>query len=185
MWCKMSLNLVFNCIELTLCMHGYTLSHLENDRDVSVYSRGRCLMLCALHVCYSHVQKRIPGFTHKWCVLQRISIGASSDVTVVLGMRQSIVCMGYGNCHSFHRVAQRMDLEKGIVKKAHSVVFIYIFKRHIFWSIFLSVSGAVGTSWTFLAYSVICGVSVLFVFLVVPETKNKSLEQISSDLKKG
>ena len=38
------------------------------------------------------VQKGTPGFTHKGCVLQRVSLGALSDVTVVLGMRQSIVC---------------------------------------------------------------------------------------------
>ena len=29
--------------------------------------------------------------THKGCVLQRVSLDALSDVTVVLGMRQSIV----------------------------------------------------------------------------------------------
>ena len=39
----------------------------------------------------SRVQKGKPGLTHKGCVLQRVSLGALSDVTVVLGMRQSIV----------------------------------------------------------------------------------------------
>ena len=31
-----------------------------------------------------------PGLMHKKCVLQRVSLGAFSDVTVILGMRQSI-----------------------------------------------------------------------------------------------
>ena len=64
-------------------------THRENDRDVSAYSRGRFLISRVLHVCYSRVQKRIPALTHKWCVLKRISIGTPSDITVVLGMRQS------------------------------------------------------------------------------------------------
>ena len=29
---------------------------------------------------------------HKGCILQRVSLGMLSDVTIVLGMRQSIVC---------------------------------------------------------------------------------------------
>ena len=41
---------------------------------------------------FSHVQKGTPGLTHKGCVLQRVSLGALSDVMVVLGMRPSIVC---------------------------------------------------------------------------------------------
>ena len=40
---------------------------------------------------FSRVQKGTPGLTHKGCVLQRVSGGSLSDVTVVLGMRQSIV----------------------------------------------------------------------------------------------
>ena len=39
---------------------------------------------------FSFVQKGTPGLTHKDCVLQRVSLGELSDVTVVLGMRQSI-----------------------------------------------------------------------------------------------
>ena len=39
---------------------------------------------------FSHVQKGTPGLTHKGCVLQRVSLGAFSEVTVVLGMRQCI-----------------------------------------------------------------------------------------------
>ena len=34
---------------------------------------------------FSRIQKRILGLMHKVCVLQRISFGALSDVTVVLG----------------------------------------------------------------------------------------------------
>ena len=69
---------------------AYTLSHLENDRNVSEYSgwrrchRGRNLCV------FSRVQKGTPGLTYKGCVLQRVF----SDVTIVLGMRQSIgFCM--------------------------------------------------------------------------------------------
>ena len=40
---------------------------------------------------FSRVQKGTPGLSHKGWVLQRVSLGAFSDVTVVLGMRQSIV----------------------------------------------------------------------------------------------
>ena len=39
---------------------------------------------------FSRVQKGTPGFTHKGCVIQRVSLGAASDVTVILEMRQSI-----------------------------------------------------------------------------------------------
>ena len=39
----------------------------------------------------SHIQKGTPGLTYnKGCVLQRVSLGVLSDVTVILGMRQSI-----------------------------------------------------------------------------------------------
>ena len=69
----------------------YTLSHLENDRDVSAYSGGRHLSLRARNLCvFSCVQKGTLGLTHKGCVLQRVSLGALSDVTVILGMRHSI-----------------------------------------------------------------------------------------------
>ena len=42
--------------------------------------------LCVL----SRVQKGTPRLTHKGCVLQRVLLDAISDITVVLGMRQSI-----------------------------------------------------------------------------------------------
>ena len=39
---------------------------------------------------FSRVQKGTPRLMHKGCVLQRVFLDAISDVTVVLGMRQSI-----------------------------------------------------------------------------------------------
>ena len=47
--------------------------------------RARNLCVC------SRVQKWTPGLTHKGCVMQRVSLGALSDNTVVRGMIQSIV----------------------------------------------------------------------------------------------
>ena len=68
----------------------YTLSLLENDCDVSVYSRERCL-LSKRNLCVSsRFAKRISGLTHTGCTLQCISFGALGDVTIVLGMRRSI-----------------------------------------------------------------------------------------------
>ena len=50
------------------------------DKDACHHARNLCV--------FSHVQNGTPGLTHKGCVLQRVSLGALSDVTVVLGMRQ-------------------------------------------------------------------------------------------------
>ena len=44
----------------------------------------RARNLCVI----SRVKKGTPGLTHKGCVLQHVSLGALSDVTVFLGMRQ-------------------------------------------------------------------------------------------------
>ena len=42
-------------------------------------------------MCVSHtLNQSIPGLKHEGCVLQRVSFGTLSDVTVVLGMRHSI-----------------------------------------------------------------------------------------------
>ena len=47
---------------------------------------------CARNLCvFTRVQKGTPGLMHKWCVLQRVSLGALSDVAAVLGIRQSLV----------------------------------------------------------------------------------------------
>ena len=48
-----------------------------------------CCRVCNLHV-FSHVQKGTPGLAHERYVLRHVSLGAFSDVTVILGMRQSI-----------------------------------------------------------------------------------------------
>ena len=39
-------------------------------------------------ICFLTRSKKTQGLTYKGCVLQRISFGALSDVTVILGMRQ-------------------------------------------------------------------------------------------------
>ena len=53
-------------------------------------TRHRASNLCV----FSRIQKGTPGLIHKECVLQRVSMGALSDVTVVLRMRQSIALIG-------------------------------------------------------------------------------------------
>ena len=52
-----------------------------SEEDACQRERNLCV--------FSHVQKGTLGLTHKGCVLQRVSLGELSDVTVVLGMRQS------------------------------------------------------------------------------------------------
>ena len=60
-------------------------SHLENDRDVSAYSGWRRLSSPVQRVCViSLVQKGTQGLTHKGWVLQWLSLGTLSDVTVIL-----------------------------------------------------------------------------------------------------
>ena len=52
------------------------------DEDACHRARNFCV--------FSRVKKGTPGLTHKGCVLQCVFLDALSDVTVVLGMRQSI-----------------------------------------------------------------------------------------------
>ena len=53
----------------------------------------------ARHFCVSsRVKKGTPGLTHKGCVQQRVYFGVLSGVTVVLGVRQSIVCDSNISC---------------------------------------------------------------------------------------
>ncbi|XP_060062554.1 solute carrier family 2, facilitated glucose transporter member 10-like [Ylistrum balloti] len=52
-------------------------------------------------------------------------------------------------------------------------------------SVFLNVIDKLGVSLTFFVFCFICALSTGFIFLFVPETKGRSLEQISSDLTKG
>ena len=42
-------------------------------------------------VCFLTRSKGTPGLTHRGCVLQRVFLDAHSDVTFVLGMRQSML----------------------------------------------------------------------------------------------
>ncbi|KAH3782648.1 solute carrier family 2, facilitated glucose transporter member 10-like isoform X2 [Dreissena polymorpha] len=48
---------------------------------------------------------------------------------------------------------------------------------------FLDIMNGVGVTWTFILFGLICFLSLAFIFAFVPETKNRTLEQISSDLK--
>ena len=45
------------------------------------------------------------------------------------------------------------------------------------------ISDGLGVSWTFILFSIICAISVVFIFSFVPETKNRTLEQVSADMK--
>ena len=48
--------------------------------------------------------------THKGCVMQRVSLGALSDVTVVLWMRQSIVVLCVYAMHVYvHSIIYKSD----------------------------------------------------------------------------
>lgn len=50
---------------------------------------------------------------------------------------------------------------------------------------FLTLIQWIGTSYTFWLYAVLCVLSWIFVYFIVPETKNCSLEQIESNLRLG
>ena len=47
--------------------------------------------------------------THKGCVLQRVSLGALSDVMVILGMRQSIVLLFVATTTKNVRASTKID----------------------------------------------------------------------------
>ena len=68
-----------------LCLTSRTTVTSARIPEVDACHRARNLCV------FSRVHKGTPGCTHKGCVLQRVFLGALSDVTVVLGMRQSIV----------------------------------------------------------------------------------------------
>ena len=65
----------------------YFVSTVTSARIPGEYAAcHRARNLCVI----SRVQKGTQRLTDKGCVLQRVSLGVLSDVTVVLGMRQSI-----------------------------------------------------------------------------------------------
>ena len=84
------------CSILCLTPRKTVTSARIRDKDACHRARNLCVV--------SRVQKRTPGLTHKGCVLQRVSLGARSDVTVVLWMRQSIdtecICSTISPCPS-------------------------------------------------------------------------------------
>ena len=76
--------LVFDASTSILCLTSrrtVTSARISKE-DTCHRTRNLCV--------FSRVQKWTPGLMHKGCVLQRVSLGALSEVTVVLGMRQSI-----------------------------------------------------------------------------------------------
>ena len=80
--------------------YSYTLSHLENDRDVSAYPGGRRLSSHAQLVCFLMRQKGTPS---------------KSDVTVVLGMRYCIVISFYAVHQPICDVTKQNELEPAFI----------------------------------------------------------------------
>ncbi|XP_038057015.1 solute carrier family 2, facilitated glucose transporter member 10-like [Patiria miniata] len=73
----------------------------------------------------------------------------------------------------------------GIRGRASSLATVFNWGTNVLVSLtFLDVMNGIGPSWTFLLYGLICSVAFVFIYCVVPETKNRSLEQISAALKK-
>ena len=96
-YCGSQLNFSRICVVLycdQLCfLFGRGVILCLTSRMTVTSARGRITCNCyrASNFCvFSHVQKGILGLMHKWCVLQRLSFDAMSEVTVVLEMRQSI-----------------------------------------------------------------------------------------------
>ena len=66
----MILGVILSYMECKVMASDYTLSDLENDRDVSAWYRITRLLSRARYFCvFSRVQKGIPRLTHKCCVL--------------------------------------------------------------------------------------------------------------------
>ncbi|XP_020623662.1 solute carrier family 2, facilitated glucose transporter member 12-like [Orbicella faveolata] len=71
----------------------------------------------------------------------------------------------------------------GITGRAFSIVTVLNWGTNLLVSLtFLDMLSSIGTSSTFIFYAVICIVAVLFIYKYVPETKNRTLEQISAEL---
>ena len=60
-----------------LCLTSRTTVTSERIQEEDAYHRARNLCV------FSRDQKGTQGLTHKGCVLQRVSLGALSDITVV------------------------------------------------------------------------------------------------------
>ncbi|XP_022097038.1 solute carrier family 2, facilitated glucose transporter member 10-like [Acanthaster planci] len=73
----------------------------------------------------------------------------------------------------------------GIRGRASSLATVFNWGTNVLVSLtFLDVMNGIGPSWTFLLYGLICSLAFIFIYCSVPETKNRSLEQISAALKK-
>lgn len=71
----------------------------------------------------------------------------------------------------------------GITGRAFSIVTVLNWGTNLLVSLtFLDMLSSIGTSSTFIVYAVICIIAVLFIYEYVPETKNRTLEQISAEL---
>ena len=71
----------------------------------------------------------------------------------------------------------------GITGRAFSIVTVLNWGTNLLVSLtFLDMLSSIGTSSTFIFYAVICVVAVFFIDKYVPETKNRTLEQISAEL---
>ena len=68
---------------LILCLASRTTVTSARIPEEDAYHRARNLCV------FSRVHKGTPELVHKGCVLQHVSLNELSDVTVVLGMRQS------------------------------------------------------------------------------------------------
>ncbi|XP_048581907.1 solute carrier family 2, facilitated glucose transporter member 10-like isoform X2 [Nematostella vectensis] len=71
----------------------------------------------------------------------------------------------------------------GIKGRAFSLATVLNWGTNVFVSFtFLDLLGSIGTSGTFFFYGLICVIAIVFIYKYVPETKNKTLEQISAEL---
>ena len=87
-WLHSSHNMALYISMAILCLTLRTTVTSARIPEEDVCHRARNLYV------FSRVQKGTPRLTHTRCVLQRVFLVALSDVTTVLGMRQSIVQWG-------------------------------------------------------------------------------------------
>jgi len=70
----------------------------------------------------------------------------------------------------------------GIKGRAFSIATVLNWGTNLVVSLtFLDMLSTFGTSWTFIFYTIICILAVIFIYKYVPETKNRTLEQISAE----